>query len=244
MRIITKMAQIFFSVALLGITVQAGPMIELPEDTFDWGKVCQRATISHSFWIKSVGDDTLRILKVVPGCGCTKAPLMDSVLAPGDSTRLDILFSTKSYRGLVTKRPYLETNISDEKIYLKIKSHLITNPEKDLPLLLQPQKLHVAQVTEKPRRIAKFLIENRGNRDYKITPIDWAKDFFDVNLPEIIKAGETVEGSIKVHEDKTMEEFNHSLTFSIDDKDQTRYTIPVERMVRIKKRDAAGNSSN
>lgn len=244
MRLFTKVILFVYVLTLLGLKVQAGPMMEFSEDSFDWGKVCQRATISHTFWIKSVGDDTLRILKVVSGCSCTKAPLEDSVLAPGDSTRFEIFFSTGLYRGYVAKRPYVETNISKAKRYLKIKSQLIANPERDLPLLIEPRRLHVAQVTVKPRRTAKFQIENRSDKDFKITPIDWAKDYFDVNLPEMVPAGGTVEGSITVHKDKTLEEFERSLTFSISDDDKTRYTIPVERMVRIKKGDAAKTSGN
>ncbi|MBU8932695.1 MAG: DUF1573 domain-containing protein [candidate division Zixibacteria bacterium] len=226
-----------FTMCLIGLggVAQAGPMIEIPNPVFNWGKVCQKATVSHTFWIKSVGDDTLRILKVVPGCGCTKAPLQDSVLAPGDSTRLDIFLSTKSYRGYLTKRPYLETNISEEKIYLKIISHLITDPELDLPLFIQPQRVDVSQFTIKPRRKAKFLIENRGDQDYQITPIDWAVDYFDVELPSVVKAGETAEGRIIVHEDKVPSQFELSLTFAIDDDSESRYTIPVKRVFRIKK---------
>jgi uncharacterized protein DUF1573 len=233
---------LLFSVLCIMVTsvfVQAGPEILIPEPTYDWGKVCQNRTVSHTFWVKSVGDDTLIITKVVPGCGCTKAPLRDSVLAPGDSTRLDIYFSTKSYRGYVTKRPYLETNIGEEKTYLKIYSLLVADPEIDLPLLLNPVYIDVSQYTEKPRRKAKFLIENRGDTDLKLTLIDWARDFFDVELPAEVKSGETVEGSIMVHEDKIPYDFKHSLTFSISDSDETRYSLPVERKVRLKKGAAA-----
>ncbi|MFH2048853.1 MAG: DUF1573 domain-containing protein [bacterium] len=228
-------------VMIMSTFAQAGPKIFLPETEFNWGKICQNRTVNHTFWIKSVGDDTLIITKVVPGCGCTKAPLQDSVLAPGDSTRLDIFFSTKSYRGYVTKKPYLLTNIGEEITYLKIYSLLVAEPENDLPLYLNPQYIDVSQYTEKPRRKASFLIENRGDIDYKLTLIDWERDFFDVDLPSLVKAGETVEGSIMVHEDKVPYDFNLSLTFAINDIDETRYTLPIERKVRVKKGAAANN---
>ncbi len=226
-------------VMLTSVFAQAGPDILIPEPAFNWGKVCQNRTVSHTFWIKSVGDDTLVITKVVPGCGCTKAPIRDTVLAPGDSTRLDIFFSTKSYRGYVKKRPYLETNIGEEKTYLQIYSHLIAEPETDLPLFMNPQYIDVSQYTEKPRRKAKFLIENKGDVDYKLTMVDWAHDFFDVELPAEVKAGETVKGTITVHDEKLKFDFNQSLTFSINDTEESRYSIPVERRVRVKKGAAA-----
>ena len=216
-------------------SVSAGPQIEINNGTFNFGRVAQRATISHTFWIKSTGDQDLNITKVVPGCGCTKAPLQDSVLAPGDSTRLDIFFSTKSYRGFVTKRPYLETNVSEEKSYVKIMAELLAEPEKGEQLVLSPASLDISQFTQQPRRKGKFLISNRSDRAYKITIVDYAADFFDVDMPKKIGAGETVEGVITVHKNRITEEFDHSVTFMIDDDLEQRYTLPIKRQVRIKK---------
>ncbi|MFQ5454470.1 MAG: DUF1573 domain-containing protein [Candidatus Zixiibacteriota bacterium] len=215
------------------------PKIAITETTFDFGKTVQHAKVNHTFWIKSTGDDTLVITKVVPGCGCTKAPLMDSVLAPGDSTSLDIIFSTKSYRGYVSKRPYFETNISDEKAYLKIFAELIPEPENMMPISITPYKLDVSQFSEKPRRRAKFLIENKGDRDFDIKLIDGSDKYFDVSLPKSVKAGETVEGMITVHKDAIKNEFEQSLTFEVSNNEELiRYSIPVKRTYRILKRDS------
>jgi hypothetical protein len=41
--------------------------IEVPEVTFNFGYVPQGASISHTFWLHSVGNDTLRITDVRPG---------------------------------------------------------------------------------------------------------------------------------------------------------------------------------
>ncbi len=45
----------------------AGPKLKLSEVEFDFGNVPQMAKISHDFWLYSIGDDTLKILKVSPG---------------------------------------------------------------------------------------------------------------------------------------------------------------------------------
>lgn len=212
----------------------AEPQIEIPDAEFDFGRVCQHASVAHTFWIKSVGDDTLRITKVIPGCGCTKAPLEDSVLAPGDSTSLEIIFSTRSYRGYVSKRPYVETNIGEEKYYVKILSELLPEPDTIMPVSLSPALLDVSQFSPNPRRRAKFLILNKGEQDLDLTLIEWAKDFFDVKFPDEVKAGETVQGIVTVREDKIETEFEKSLTFQISDSTNTRYTLPVKRWYRVK----------
>lgn len=223
-------------VAVLTSMAVAGPIVEIPESTFDFGRVSQHAVVSHRFWIKSTGDDTLRIIRIESGCGCTEAPLRDSVLAPGDSTVLEILFSTKSYRGPVSKSPHLETNADDAKVYLKIKADLLADPREARPIMLDPYRLDVSQYKAKPRLRARFQIHNKDTVDYRITLIDHADEFFDVKLPEVVKAGDSAWGAVKVHESVAQKEFEHSLTFEINDDDATRYTLPVKRLYRVKDR--------
>ncbi len=52
-------------------TAKAAPIrkakIDVPQTTFNFGYVPQNSSISHVFWVKSVGEDTLRITDVRPG---------------------------------------------------------------------------------------------------------------------------------------------------------------------------------
>jgi len=54
-------------VLLLVTQAMAVPKMFLPEEKFDFGFSPQDSKISHVFWIKSVGDDSLKILQVKPG---------------------------------------------------------------------------------------------------------------------------------------------------------------------------------
>ena len=47
--------------------VSAAPRLTIPESAFNFGYVPQNSKISHVFWLYSTGDDSLKILKVVPG---------------------------------------------------------------------------------------------------------------------------------------------------------------------------------
>lgn len=218
-------------------SVVAGPMFEVSEYEYDWGKTCQHATVSHRFWIESTGDDTLVITKIIPGCGCTKAPIRDSVLAPGEKTPLDLFFSTKSYRGIVEKAPYFETNIDDRKVYMRIKAELIPEPESMRPVYPSPYKVDVSQFRPTPPRTkTKFYIVNPSETDYNLTLVDHPEYVFSVEMPEIVRAGDSARVVIDVKEEYIEQEFEHSLTFSIDDEQNSRFSVPVERMLRIKKR--------
>lgn len=43
------------------------PKISLSETSFSFGATPHHSTVSHTFWIKNIGGDTLRIIKVKPG---------------------------------------------------------------------------------------------------------------------------------------------------------------------------------
>jgi len=52
---------------LIASVAMAAPRLTIPVKEFNFGYVPQNSTISHKFWLVSTGDDTLKILKVIPG---------------------------------------------------------------------------------------------------------------------------------------------------------------------------------
>jgi hypothetical protein len=215
--------------------VVAEPAVKIPKDTFDFGKVVQNQTTTHSFWIKSTGSDTLRITEVVPGCGCTQMPLLDSVLGPGDSTRLDITFTTRSFVGHVNKRPYIMTNAPTSKAGMSIFAEILTDPESAVPVVIRPPKLDVSQFTAQPRRRATFQVVNKSAQELEVHLLDTAFKSFDVELPARIKAGVTIEGAVIVKKDRVATAFKESFTFEVVGADaRDIYTLPIDRMYYVK----------
>lgn len=62
-----RLLSLLIGVVLAFGAASAAPTLVIPNETFDFGFVPQQSEISHEFWLYSVGDDSLRILKVVPG---------------------------------------------------------------------------------------------------------------------------------------------------------------------------------
>jgi len=52
---------------LLSSLAMALPKLFISQDTFDFGYVPQNSKVAHVFWVKSVGEDSLKILSVKPG---------------------------------------------------------------------------------------------------------------------------------------------------------------------------------
>ncbi len=217
-------------------TAFAGPQMMLPETYFNFGYVPQHAKISHTFWIKSIGDDDLKILKVIPGCGCTKAPLEKNNIAIGDSTRLEIIFSTKQYKSLISKSPKIQTNEGTGDKSVMFKAHVVTNPDSTYPLVVSPFIVNFSQASNKKNDNIVINISNVTDQDLELSLIDYADDKFNVDIPKHIEAGKTAQASIKLNDEATALSFEKSITIEVNDKNKSRFTIPVKQNVRLTKR--------
>lgn len=211
---------------------QAAPLLKIDEPVFDFGNSPGNAKVSHSFWLRSAGDDTLKILSVVPGCGCTKAPLEKNELAPGDSTRLEVIFSTGNYRGHVAKSPRISTNEGATYKTVRILTNVLTRPDSTYPLVVTPHKLDISQFGQKERKEVTFTIENITPADLNLSVIDVPSDVFTVELPGKIGAGKKAEGKIRLAGNGDIGDFEKSVTFEVNDEQHSRFTIPVRREVR------------
>ena len=60
---------LLLTVAVLSLAgaALAAPQLTIPESIFNFGYAPQNAKIHTIFWLHSTGDDSLKILKVVPG---------------------------------------------------------------------------------------------------------------------------------------------------------------------------------
>jgi hypothetical protein len=45
----------------------AGPQMSVPVTHWDYGNVPQNSILTHDYWIRNIGNDTLKILDVKPG---------------------------------------------------------------------------------------------------------------------------------------------------------------------------------
>jgi len=224
---------IAISLAVMSQTAWSGPKVSIPDATFNFGKVPQNVKISKTYWVKSVGDDTLRILTLVPGCGCTQIPLHDSVLAPGDSVDFEVQFNTGSYRGFVTKKPYLTTNAGSENVYVEFNAEVIVDSTQFLPVRISPYKLDVSQFTVEPRRKASAWVVNTSDKDLQLNMIDNANKKFSAELPQVVKAHDSAQVTVTVKEDAIGGAFDQSFTFGVNDEAGSRFTLPIQRIYRL-----------
>lgn len=226
-------------VLLVTMSAQAAPRMILPEVEFDFGFSPQNSSISHVFWLKSAGDDTLKIESVVPGCGCTKAPLERDKIAVGDSTNVEIIFSTGSYQGAVTKNPKVVTNEGPPDKFLRIRTTVVTRPDSTYPLVIKPYKVDMSQFGEKTRAESKFTLVNKSDKALTPQMVATFNDWFEVTLPKSIPAGGSADGTIVIKSAVLDKAFDKSFTIELNDDSHSRFTIPVKRQLRAQAQTSA-----
>ncbi|MCJ7498499.1 MAG: DUF1573 domain-containing protein [candidate division Zixibacteria bacterium] len=66
-RVLFLLGLILLMLLMLADISTAQPKVFMSETSWDLGIIPQGGVISHTYWIKNIGTDTLRILKVRPG---------------------------------------------------------------------------------------------------------------------------------------------------------------------------------
>jgi len=150
-------------------------------------------------------------------------------IAVGDSTELEIIFLTGKRRGLSTKSPTIQTNEGPPKRRVTIKATVVQQPDSTYPIIIKPYRLYVSKAGETDINFANFEITNVSDTDLGVKVAGAPPGYFDVELPETIKSGETAECKLMVRDDHLAEAFEKSITLELTDQAQSRFSVPVIR---------------
>ena len=164
------------------------------------------------------------------------------MLAVGDSTKLEIIFSTKKYKSRISKRPTIQTNEGPPDKHVQIIAHVVARPDSTYPVLIKPYKLDLTQFGDKVRDEMTFKITNVSDQELKTTMIQFPNDLFEVDLPKSIGIGESAEAKVKLTKEAVKSDFEKSFTIEFDDQMASRFTVPVKRTLRAARQQAASSA--
>jgi len=211
-----------------------GPKISLPEKEWDFGYIPQNAVVSHFFTIKNDGDDTLQIIKVRPGCACTYAPLKKGILAPRDSTSLEVIFSSRNYQG--SKTMVVAIFSSDTSNYPDI--NFTANIENEFPLFqVEPSQVKFDSLRVDKTNPKKVTILNKSTSPLQILVAEKPREFVDFQISKnSLNPKEKTEILLQVNRKATPGPFQTNLTldFSGGGPEKTRYTLPISGIILYK----------
>ena len=221
-----------FSVVALALgaaSVQAGPRMTLPESYFNFGYIPQFAHVAHTFWLKSTGDSELVINEVVPGCGCTEAPLEKDHIAVGDSARLEIIFDSRRFRHRTTKQPEIKTNGLEPTKKVQIIANIVPKGDTSRPLMFEPNMINFFGDDTEASKPVEFKIHNLSDSSLQITLVAREDKYFKAELPSSIGPGETKTGKVTLMKGVVSDAFFKSFTIEVNDVWNHRFTMPIAR---------------
>lgn len=86
------------------------PVAKFDKTTHSFGTVKQNTRVSTTFKVSNQGKSTLHIRKTKASCGCTATKPKKTVLAPGESTTIDVTYSSGTSKGRIHKSVTVITN--------------------------------------------------------------------------------------------------------------------------------------
>lgn len=221
-----KLLNVIF-VFLTGLSLVAAPRLRFENgNVVNWGKIHKTdEPLTTKVKIYNDGDDTLKILNVKPGCGCTTAPLDKNAIEPKGFATLDITLHVPNHPGQITKSIFIQTNDSsnaDTYLYLKVE---IIPPLKFFP----DSKVLASNLLVGDTSLYKVIIQNLTDTDITIKePRAEPEDEISSNLrPDIvIKPNEKYTMEVKIFPN-TIGNFNGKIKFKTTFPDLPRVEIPV-----------------
>jgi hypothetical protein len=95
------------------------------EDVFDFGKIIQGEKVSHAFNFKNTGKKSLIISNASGSCGCTVPDWPREPVQPGQSGKINVVFSSEGKSGLQEKTVTIVTNSEPATKVIRIKADII-----------------------------------------------------------------------------------------------------------------------
>jgi hypothetical protein len=205
----------------------SGPKLYLPETMWDFGYVPKTGTVSHTYQIKNIGEDTLIIVKVRTTCGCTTAPLSKERLAPGETADMEVVFDPRRIKvGETSKRLQVISNDSadpfaDVRFTAKVgmKSSLVT---------VTPTEVDFDTVSLGTEEVRALTLKNTSGEMLSVSVIEGPGDGLDVDLKaQSLEPGESIQLGLKLRNDKAPGNIQTSLTLDFECSKVARVSIPI-----------------
>lgn len=86
------------------------PSIQIEEKVFNFSEITVGTKIEHAFTLTNAGKSDLIIRKISPSCGCTTVNPDKSVIKPGESTSMKVIFNSAGKIGTQNKSITIITN--------------------------------------------------------------------------------------------------------------------------------------
>ena len=214
------------------IDAQAGPIIRLPEELFDFGFVPEGLKATHRYWVVNDGDDTLLIQRVQPTCGCTTVPLPTDQVSPGDSVPLDLVFDTQRFKGKVYKSVHVYSNekriVDSAEVNLRRIYFMAEIGREDDYVKVEPQTAYLDTVGKTEQVIT---VTNKDDKPYTVRVSSQPPSYLELDIPkEVIAPKSQAKIVLREGPDTPIGDYTGSMTFTFEGPRTFSVTVPIYGM--------------
>ena len=209
----------------LATAAWAAPELAVEQGTFNFGTISQGKTVQHNFVIKNSGDTPLEIRQLSPSCGCTAAKPSSSLIAPGRSAEIQIIFDSTNFSGQVEKDVTMLTNAGKSPSYtFRLEGKIMEAVQ------VMPRQLNLGPIGAGVAKQATLTVTNRGGNSVKLVSVNVTSTSLQIKSTikkTELKPGES--GSIELvvtarPEAKVLSGYLHIL---INNQQKKEITVPV-----------------
>lgn len=206
----------------------------VPENEFNFGYAPQNAKIVHNYWLKNAGPDSLQLVDVRPGCGCTKAPLKKKVLAAGDSTDVELVFSTGMYSSRTRKSASIIADAPHSIPNLSFSAFPTKNVDSLTPFVVVPPLLNLDSLKDQSLSgTIEVRVRNTSAEPISLKLVSAPSEYFTIDVPTAsIAPGSDRPIRIHITSDISDTILAKSFTIEASDTAQTRYSVPIQKAMR------------
>jgi len=146
---------------------------------------------------------------------------------------MEMIFNPTKLLGPLWRLPEITTNGNPEKKKVCIDAYVYKSTTRlKHPIVMDHPRIDLPQFGDEIIDSARLKIKNISRQDLHITIIESPEEI-TVTIPDIIKPGDSADIEVKLNEDARDLQFWKSITFELDDPENCRFTIPVEKSQRL-----------
>ncbi len=206
--------------------LQARAILQPVEAIYDFGGVGIDFEVLHEYKLVNTGSQPVRLDSVIANCDCSRVWLIDSIIAPGDTGKFGLSFSTKDYYGRTSKAIKVYANGIAQPYFDCF--YLSTVGQWFFGLAPNPASLFFLP----GQKAKKIVIPNKALKRVEITGLDSYNDAIDIKIiKREAEKGKSLELEVAPKSDLTTGTYrtNFRLTIKLPgDQDPLFLTIPVK----------------
>jgi len=163
-------------------TTVVKPIIFFENPDFNFGKIYKGKKVEHIFKFENRGNDTLKIKRIKPSCGCTAVILTNNTIPPGKTGEIKATFKSGAFRGNIKKSINVLSNDPDTR------NHKLTISGKVIEeISIKPENINFCtiNVDKQSERTVTVTVKSRSDPDFIIKKITSSKPFVDASIKDV-----------------------------------------------------------